>query len=244
MTRVPELATNETYHIYNSGVDGRKVFLSESDFLLFYEYLYLFNDMNYTHHKWGKIARMSEIQTMRATGYDVRDPLVDIIAFNLMDTHFHLMLTQRYDDGISQFLHILQKSYARVTNEKYGRRGSLFNRPFQSSHINNAAYFEFLPIYIHGNGMDCFGLPWREGLVQDWDEALRLMERRKYSSHHLAMGEPQELPVVTSTYLEDTYKDKEDYIKHLKEWSTRHGDQLREYEAQFSNDVTMNPYKR
>ena len=91
--------------------------------------------------------------------------------------------------------------------------------------------------------MDCFGLPWREGQVQDWDEALRLMERRKYSSHHLVMGKPQELPVVTSTYLEDTYPNKEDYIKHLKEWSTRHEDQLKEYEAQFSNDVTINPYK-
>lgn len=243
MSRKIELATDEMYHIFNRGVDSRNVFLCEKDFQRFYESMYLFNDSNFRESGEGWSGRMAEINTMKATGCDVRDRLVDIAMFNLMDNHFHMGLVQLEDGGISKFMHNLQMSYSRTFNTEHERRGSLFNRPFESRHVDNPAYADFLPVYTHLNTFDRFGVPWRNGEVTDWKTVLPLLDKHKWSSHGVALGRPQDLPVVNEQYFRDAYVSSEDYLNHLCQWSTRYADQLKKLDVLNGDDVTRNPYK-
>ncbi len=231
MTRETELAVGEIYHIYNRGVDGRKIFLEEAHFQRFYESMYLFNDINFEDAGGGWNARMAELNTMRATGCDIRKRLVDILAFNLMDNHVHMGLIPLVEDGISVFMHKLQMSYSKFINLELERSGSLVDRPFKSKHVDNPAYADFLPIYIHGNSWDRFGIKWREGEIENWEEALRRLDQHKWSSHGVAMRRPQDLPVVEEKYLHDAYVSVEDYLNHLRQWGTRYRDQLKEIEG-------------
>lgn len=243
MARRIELATGEAYHVYNRGVDSRNIFPSEDRFQRFYESMYLFNDANFDGSGDGWIKKMAELLTVKATEYDIRDRLVDIVAFNLMDNHFHLELVQLKDEGISKFMHKLQMGYSRVFNSDHERRGSLFNRPFEAVLVDSDAYAEFLPIYIHLNELDRFGISWRDGKVENWDEVIKLMGLYKWSSHNVALGQPQELPVVNEKYLKDIYTSPQEYLEFLRQWSTRYAGTLKEIEVKFSDDVTRNTYK-
>lgn len=242
MTRNIQLVNNEIYHIYNRGVDGRKIFLDQQDFERFYDSLYLFNDANFDERGQGLIGRFTEIHTMKITGVDQRTRLVDIICFNLMDNHFHLVLCQLQEGGISQFMHAVQMGYARVFNERHHRYGSLFNRPFQSIHVHQSGHFDFLPIYVHLNTLDKYAIPWRTGSVTDWHDALEKLDQHHFSSHSIAMGRSQELPVVTTDYLREAYPDQESYIAHLKMWSTRYMIDYTEFMQRYGDDVNRNPY--
>lgn len=231
MGREIELAVGEIYHIYNRGVDKRKVFLCEDHFRRFYESMYLFNDKNFDYATSGRwITRMAELNTMRATGHDIRKRIVDIIAFDLMDNHFHIGLIPIVEDGASIFMHKLQMGYSRWLNPQLERTGNLFEHSFKAKHVNDPAYSDFLPIYIHWNSGDRYGLPWREGGIENWDEALTLLGEHKWSSHNVAMREPQELPVVSERYLQDVYGSKEEYLNHMRGWGTRYLDKLKEVE--------------
>lgn len=243
MTRKVQLANEEVYHIYNRGVDGRRTFMDEQDFERFYQSLYLFNDANFDENGQGLIGRFAELQTMETTGIDVRDRFVDVITLNLMDNHFHLMLVQRKEGGISRLMHALQMGYARVFNERYERYGSLFNRPFQSVHVQNSAHFDFLPVYIHLNTLDRYSVPWRTGEVIDWEDALNKLNLHPFSGHNIALGEAQRIPVIQSKYLNSIYPTKEDYLRHLHMWSTRYASELHKLASLHGDDVTRNPYR-
>jgi len=91
--------------------------------------------------------------------------LVEIIAFCIMPTHFHLILKQLEDNGISIFLKLLLDSYTRYFNVKNDRKGPLWQGRFKSVLVDNNEYLLHLTRYIHLN-------PVSDGFVErpeDWN---------------------------------------------------------------------------
>jgi REP element-mobilizing transposase RayT len=80
-----------------------------------------------------------------------KDGLVDIVAFNILPNHYHLLLHQRTDNGISIFMKSLGGGYTKYFNEKYGRSGSLFQGVFKSSHVSSDDHLIRLSAYINLN---------------------------------------------------------------------------------------------
>ena len=81
----------------------------------------------------------------------MQDKLVDIIAYSLLPNHFHLILKQRIDGGISKFMHKLGVSYTKYFNEKYGRNGVLFQGKFKASELKFDGSVERMSIYVNLN---------------------------------------------------------------------------------------------
>jgi len=219
MSTKADFQEGEFYHVYTRGVDQRDVFLEPAEKERFYQSMYLFNDKHYAHRGTGSLDKLLRLCFIETTGYDERDCFVDIVTFNLMTNHFHFVLVPLVENGVSLFMHKLLMGYSKSFNIKHSRRGSLFET-YQAKHIDSQAYLDHLIIYAHLNGLDLFGLPWREGLVDDWDLALKKLDEHPYSGHHLAMGRTQKLPVVNEKYLKDFYRDQKDYQEHIKSWST------------------------
>ncbi len=98
--------TNEIYHIYNRGVDKRTLFLDDVDYLRFIHDLFEFNNTEPAIKVY--IPRVSDVghsQMVTITDDDhVRKFIVEILAFALMPNHFHLMVRQLTDGGISNFI--------------------------------------------------------------------------------------------------------------------------------------------
>ncbi len=77
--------------------------------------------------------------------------LVDIYAYCLMPNHFHFLLKQRADGGITRFLRKFANSYTRFFNTKYDRVGPLFQGTFKAKLIDNDEYLLQVSKYIHRN---------------------------------------------------------------------------------------------
>src|SRR5689334_6620847 len=78
-----------------------------------------------------------------------------IIAYCLMDNHYHLALRQGQTRGISHTLNSLLKGYARFYNGRYGTTGPLFGERFHSELIvhpaHNPWHLARVTRYIHTN---------------------------------------------------------------------------------------------
>lgn len=77
--------------------------------------------------------------------------LVKIYCYCLMPNHFHLLVQQLTDGGISEFLRKASDSYTRYFNTKHERVGSLFQGVFKAKLIDSEEYLLHLSKYIHKN---------------------------------------------------------------------------------------------
>ena len=143
--RKQELVVNEIYHVFNRGTDKRTIFLDAQDFLYFLDSLQILN-LDYVEE--GK--RTMQYKKNRGELEKAR-VLVEIIAYCLNPNHFHLMLRQIADNGISRFMQRVGTSYAMYFNQKYNRSGSLFQGKFKSVHVATDGQLNHLSVYINLN---------------------------------------------------------------------------------------------
>ena len=78
-------------------------------------------------------------------------PLVSIHSFILMPNHFHLLLSQTTDSGISLFMQRTGDSYTRYFNTKNERVGPLFQGQFKAVRIESDEQLLHVSRYIHLN---------------------------------------------------------------------------------------------
>lgn len=138
--KIVPLVTGEIYHVYNRGVDKRQTFESESDYIRFYYSLEQFN----TAEPVGSLRNSSKNNLKK-------DQLVTILAYALLPNHFHILLKQSVDGGISEFLKRVQCGYAGHFNQSNQRSGALFQGKFQRVHVDTDEYFNYLFSYINEN---------------------------------------------------------------------------------------------
>lgn len=158
MPNRPRFASGVFYHVYNRGVEKRNIFLDEKDYFRFVHDLFEFNDKNpvvnvqYRHQK----NYSSPTAVDSAIERQPRELLVDVVAFVLMPNHYHLLLRQRTENGVSLFMQKLGGGYTRYFNEKRERKGVLFQGKYKLKSINDHHYLQHLVQYIHLNPIELF----------------------------------------------------------------------------------------
>ena len=143
MNRKVQFAPGEFYHIYDRGVEKRLIFNAEADLRRFQRSLFIFNSEKDLIYRLVESKKLSEI--------DRGDTIVDIGPYILMPNHFHLILYEKKEGGISSFMQKMITSYTMYFNKKYNRSGSLFGSTFHSRHIGSDDYLRCLSSYIHLN---------------------------------------------------------------------------------------------
>lgn len=134
------------YHIYNRGVEKRDVFLDKRDYWRFLETL------NY-YRLTPQPMKLSDFRrsSIKSQKIDNQTEIIQIFCYCLMPNHFHLLLKQTSDSGITQFLRKAADSYTRYFNTKYDRVGPLFQGTFKAKLIESDEYLLQLSKYIHRN---------------------------------------------------------------------------------------------
>ena len=143
--RKTPLVINEHYHIFNRGVDKRAIFQDKTDLDRFFASMQIFNSIKPI----GSIFE-SNFPTWRLNR-QVATPLVEIIAYCLNLNHFHLILKQVAENGITEYMKRLSGGYTWYFNNKYKRNGSLFQGTFKSIHIDSDEYLLHLSVYVNLN---------------------------------------------------------------------------------------------
>ena len=68
-----------------------------------------------------------------------------------MPNHYHLLVSQNTDHGVSKFMQKLGTGYTMFFNSKYKHSGVLFQGKFKAVHINGNSHMQYIPHYIHLN---------------------------------------------------------------------------------------------
>jgi len=145
--RKSPLATGHVYHIFNKSIAGFKIFNTDTDYnRLIQSMLYYNSNKNFC-----GLTRFKELGNTISFSMQKTAQLVEIIAFCHMPTHFHLILKQLKENGISCFMNALQKSYSQFFNRKQDRKGPLWQGPFKNKLVDKDEYLIHLTRYIHLN---------------------------------------------------------------------------------------------
>lgn len=142
--RKKEFANGEFFHIFNRGVDKRTIFIDSYDPERFFTSMIQFNSLD-------PIGSLYE-HSFRLGGETPKlEKLVNIIAYCLNPNHFHFILEQVTDGGISEFMKRLSGGYTSYFNNKYKRSGSLFQGVFKDVHIDSNTYLLHASAYVNLN---------------------------------------------------------------------------------------------
>ena len=143
-TRKISFASGEFYHVFNRGVDKRIIFSDNSDMDRFFRSLIEFN----TVEPIGSLYENSRRDCGGPTATEAK--LVQVVAYCLNPNHYHLILEQLVDGGISEFMKRIG-GYTWYFNNKHGRNGALFQGKFKATHIDSNEYLLHVSAYVNLN---------------------------------------------------------------------------------------------
>jgi putative transposase len=155
MRRKVPLVTGEVYHIFSKSIADFKIFNSIDDCQRMLDGIRFFRSRRPGQAlSWllrNDPTRIEEEDVDRLTPRRVQ-----LIAYCIMQTHFHLLLRQKEDDGISVFMGELLNSYARYFNLRHKRKGPLWEGVFKGVHIESDEHALHETRYIHLNPVTAY----------------------------------------------------------------------------------------
>lgn len=123
------------YHIYNRGNNKQLIFFEEKDYWVFRRYTK------------KAIERMPEKITLKA--------------FALLPNHFHLLVQQREERSISEFMRRLLCGYGRYVSKKYNRSGNLYSGIYKAILVPTKKDFQREQKYILANPIEAGYPEWK-----------------------------------------------------------------------------------
>ncbi|MDA1337647.1 MAG: transposase, partial [bacterium] len=195
MERKHPFAVGQIHHVYNRGVAKAPICREEADYWRFLQGLCFFNDEKSASSILWHLERDRARLTMNvlkeyiiAQGSN-RRPLVRILAYCVMGNHYHLLLEEIEQGGITQFMHKLGTGYAKYFNKKHDRVGSLFQNVFKNVLVDDELYLQYLLVYINVlNPVSIIEPNWKQEGIQDIKKALDFASSYQWGSHMDYLG--------------------------------------------------------
>lgn len=141
------------YHLVCKSIDGLDLFKEEIDYQVFIQRFYQFTaDLldvwsyslltNHTHHIIKVKPLHSIIENIKSIPLQTRS-MKSLLAYPTSEEFFTGMVERQ----MNSFL----VSYSNYTNNKYERKGGLFQRPFRRIQVNDDSHLQQAIIYVHAN---------------------------------------------------------------------------------------------
>lgn len=200
--RKEKFNTGEVYHITIRALDENVIFKDINDYYRGIFSIYEFNtteavvirDRRKARSRIKKILERANKDPRFAT--DSRDKMVEILAFCLMPNHPHLLIKQLKDNGIAKFMAKFGTGYGRYFNEKYTRKGYVFQNRFRAVRIKNDEQLKVVFAYIHSNPISLIEPGWKERGIRNFKKTIKFLENYKWSSFSDYIGKTN-FPSVT-----------------------------------------------
>jgi putative transposase len=145
---------NGYYHLYNRGVEKRKIFMDKQDYAVFLAYLkdYLLPKNTESLNKiisdpktsWKEKDNALKLLKLNNFSSDI-----SLLSYCLMPNHFHFFIKQANENSIAKFMNSLCTRYTMYFNKKYKRVGYLYQGVYKAVLVTNEKQFIYLSRYIH-----------------------------------------------------------------------------------------------
>lgn len=208
----------ELWHALNHSIEGRDLFLDSQDYARFVHNLYEFNDSNPA----GNAYRLFDPSGMRdfvsPSFREARELLVQIHGWVLMKDHYHLLLSELIEGGISLFLRKVNVGYSKYVNERYERRGTLFQSRTKKILISHQPHILYILHYIHLNPLDYLSDAenWRirsRSGIHSFNEALKYLDSYRWSSYLDYVGKKNFPSILTTSLFRDALGNYHEALK-------------------------------
>jgi putative transposase len=199
-----KLGKSKTFiHVSKIGVNKRKLFIDKQDYDVFLGYL---KDYLSAPPDTDKIKKSFTVngRTFHGVPHQPNNYFkkVELVAYNLMPDHFHLLVYQINKGSLEKLMRSLCTRYAIYYNKKYKRRGSLFQGSHKSIQIKSVSELVHLTRYIH-----------LESLKEKAD--VNYLNRNGYSSYKEYLGERVTSWIKPNVILSYFDKSKNSYFKGI-----------------------------
>src|SRR3989344_6431590 len=146
-TREP-ISIGEYYHVYNRGVDKRSIVNDQRDAERFLESIKNFNSIEPIGSLY--LLNFNEKQPNNQLSGETAK-LVEIVCYCVNPNHYHFLLKEIVEGGISEFMKRLGGGYTWYFNNKHKRSGALFQGVFRSVHIKSNEQLLHSSVYVSLN---------------------------------------------------------------------------------------------
>lgn len=198
--RSPTLETNEFYHIFNRSIAYEKIFKTMTYKNLFMNLIFYYNSRSILPHSFLKNLSNGS-QNILDVIARAESPGIEIVAYAVMPTHFHLILKQTKDGEISRYLRRLEVSYAKSYNCMKVRHGGVFSGRFGSVKIKSQNQLHVAARYIFLN-------PIKAKII-----TIEELDDYPYTSFH-CLGEAH--PHIKSDYILEGFEDAHEFSQYVK----------------------------
>ena len=198
---VKEYVPESYYHIYNRGVNKNNIFLDQKDRVVFLGLIkrYLSN----------KAEKKPNRQAYPNYHQDI-----ELLAFCLMNNHFHFFVFQESSTAITDFMKSLSVAYSMYFNKRYNRVGAVFQQRYRAVRIVSDSQLLHVSRYIHMNPQN--------------------YESYKWSSLPYFLNQKKADWIQPDKVLELFDKNNADYMEFLREYENRR-EELALFKDQLAN---------
>ena len=148
-----------------------------------------------------------------------QEKIVEVLKWTLLPNHYHLILYEKVDGGVLEFVKRLGNSFTKYVNIKREKSGYLFQNHAQIIQIQNDSYFIYIPFYLDLNLLDLI-YPKNEKRKIDMKKSLDFFKNYKWSSFRDYFGDSSEFSkIINKKLFYETFDvNPETYQKELCEF--------------------------
>lgn len=216
-------------HIIGRAVDERKIFEQEDDCWRFIFQIFAANVGKPALNLWRNDIVKSAKSLL--AGYDIspnfivveHEPLVSILDFSLVMTHYHFYLVPNVKECLPIFMKKLNGGFAKYFNLKHKRKGVLFGSRYKSIPVDTEFQSDAVSRYVSIiNPLDLYQPDWREAGLKNKTEALEFLKNYPFSSFPDKTGLRKSKILASEetlkTYCSGSNLNKKDYGRFIDEF--------------------------
>lgn len=145
-----------------------------------------------------------------------RKPIVKILSFSLLENHFHLLLKEIREGGITMFMRKLGTGMTNYYNVKHQDSGRLFQGAYKARLVDEDNYLKYLSVYIQFKNILELYPGGKEKAFKNFDNAFNFVLEYPYCSLADYGGE-RKSPIIDKDILSEIFLNKKDYKNFCKD---------------------------
>ncbi len=218
--RKEEFGVGDYVHVYNRGNRKMLIVYDEKDKQRFLKALRYFNNYFSPSNLFRELNFLIKTGQCRPfewpKNWPSQKPLVKILAYCLMPNHFHLLLKEIIEGGISIFMKKLGDGLTGYINIKYHESGRLFQGSYKARKIGEDKFFQYLDAYIQVfNPFELYpgGI---QAALKEFDKAFEFAMDYSFCSLGESFGE-RKRGIIDRDILEEIFPDLKTYKEFVYE---------------------------
>lgn len=139
------------FHVFNKSIAGYGIFKDPQNCRRYICTLDYYNNL-YIKEKYSNAVKSNRYNYKNIL-YIKDNQKLKIICFSIMPTHYHLVIKVNKDNVLSKYIGDVENSYTRFFNQKFERKGPLWQSRFKSVTIKTEEQLLHVTRYIHLNAV-------------------------------------------------------------------------------------------